>query len=37
AHLGFVWMRFSMGQLLCLAMMGAGVGLYAYYRRRDCQ
>jgi phosphatidylglycerol:prolipoprotein diacylglycerol transferase len=36
AHLGFVWMRFSMGQLLCLAMIAAGLGLYAYYRRRDC-
>ena len=37
AHLGFVWMRFSMGQLLCLAMAGAGLVLYLYYRRRDCQ
>ncbi|MEE4607289.1 MAG: prolipoprotein diacylglyceryl transferase [Desulfobacteraceae bacterium] len=37
AHLGFVWMRFSMGQLLCMAMMGAGMGLYAFYRRRDWQ
>lgn len=37
AHLGFVWLRFSMGQLLCLAMMGAGVGAYLFYRRRDCQ
>jgi phosphatidylglycerol---prolipoprotein diacylglyceryl transferase len=37
AHLGFVWMRFSMGQLLCLAMAGAGLGLYAFYHRRDCQ
>ncbi len=32
AHLGFVWLRFSMGQLLCLAMVGAGSGLYGYYR-----
>jgi phosphatidylglycerol:prolipoprotein diacylglycerol transferase len=37
AHLGFVWKHFSMGQLLCLAMAGAGLGLYAFYRRRDCQ
>jgi phosphatidylglycerol:prolipoprotein diacylglycerol transferase len=37
AHLGFVWTRFSMGQLLCLAMAGAGLVLYLYYRRRDCQ
>lgn len=37
AHLGFVWMHFSMGQLLCLAMVGAGAGLYAFYHRRDCQ
>jgi phosphatidylglycerol:prolipoprotein diacylglycerol transferase len=36
AHLGFVWMGFSMGQLLCLAMMGAGVGMYVFYHRRDC-
>jgi phosphatidylglycerol:prolipoprotein diacylglycerol transferase len=34
AHLGFVWMHFSMGQLLCLAMVGAGAGLYAFYRRQ---
>jgi phosphatidylglycerol:prolipoprotein diacylglycerol transferase len=37
AHLGFVWKHFSIGQLLCLAMAGAGLGLYAFYRRRDCQ
>jgi phosphatidylglycerol:prolipoprotein diacylglycerol transferase len=35
AHLGFIFLRFSMGQLLCLAMMGAGAGLYRHYRRRD--
>ena len=35
AHLGFVFLSFSMGQLLCLAMMGAGAGLYLYYRRLD--
>jgi phosphatidylglycerol:prolipoprotein diacylglycerol transferase len=34
AHLGFVWWHFSMGQLLCLAMIAAGMGLYAYLRRR---
>ncbi|ACF46123.1 MAG: prolipoprotein diacylglyceryl transferase [Prosthecochloris sp.] len=27
AHLGFVFMQFSMGQLLCLAMMAAGIGV----------
>ena len=35
AHLGFILLGFSMGQLLCLAMIGAGVGLYFYYRRVD--
>lgn len=28
AHLGFIWMRLSMGQLLCLAMIAAGVVLF---------
>lgn len=28
AHLGFVFMGFSMGQVLCLLMMGAGVALW---------
>jgi phosphatidylglycerol:prolipoprotein diacylglycerol transferase len=35
AHLGFVLLSFSMGQLLCLGMIGAGVGLYFHYRRMD--
>ena len=35
AQLGFVFLGFSMGQMLCLAMVGAGLGLYAYYRRQD--
>lgn len=35
AQLGFVLWRFSMGQILCLLMVGAGVGLYRHYRRLD--
>lgn len=35
AHLGFVFLRFSMGQVLCLAMMAAGAGLYAYLWNRE--
>ena len=27
AHMGFVWLNFSMGQVLCLAMMIVGIGL----------
>ena len=33
AHLGFVLFRLSMGQLLCLAMIAAGAGLYVVLRR----
>jgi phosphatidylglycerol:prolipoprotein diacylglycerol transferase len=35
AHLGLVWVSLSMGQLLCLAMILAGVFLLAIYRRRQ--
>ena len=34
AHLGFVLLRFSMGQVLCLAMMAVAAGLFLYLRRR---
>lgn len=30
AHLGFVFFNFSMGQMLCIAMMTVGIGLYLY-------
>ncbi len=33
AHLGFVFLSFSMGQVLCFLMMAAGAGLYACLRR----
>ncbi len=33
AHLGFVLSSFSMGQILCAAMMAGGMGLYFYLRR----
>lgn len=31
-HLGFIWASLSMGQLLCLLMVGAGMGVFAYRR-----
>lgn len=34
AHIGFVLFRFSMGQLLCLAMIAAGVLLLKLYSKR---
>jgi phosphatidylglycerol:prolipoprotein diacylglycerol transferase len=30
-HLGFILLNFSMGQLLCAAMMLTGLGLFGYY------
>ena len=33
AHLGFVFLSFSMGQVLCAAMMTCGIGLSLYLRR----
>lgn len=35
AHLGFVFLSFSMGQLLCMAMIAAGVGLYCILQRAE--
>lgn len=32
-HLGFVFLSFSMGQLLCLGMIAAGAILYVYFRK----
>jgi phosphatidylglycerol:prolipoprotein diacylglycerol transferase len=34
AHLGFVFFSLSMGQMLCLAMITAGAGLYAWLHFR---
>ena len=34
AHLGFVFLSFSMGQILCALMIAAGIGLYVYLRRQ---
>jgi phosphatidylglycerol:prolipoprotein diacylglycerol transferase len=34
AHLGFVLLSFSMGQILCLLMIAAGTLLYFYLWRR---
>lgn len=36
-HLGFVLMRFSMGQLLCSAMILTGSLLFYYYRRHPVE
>ena len=35
AHLGFVFLSFSMGQILCALMIAAGVGLYVYLQRQE--
>jgi phosphatidylglycerol:prolipoprotein diacylglycerol transferase len=35
AHLGFVLFSFSMGQILCLLMVAAGMLLYVYLWRRE--
>ena len=35
AHLGFVLFSFSMGQILCLLMIAAGMFLYVYLWRRE--
>lgn len=35
AHLGFVLLSFSMGQLLCLIMVAAGILLYSYLARHS--
>jgi phosphatidylglycerol:prolipoprotein diacylglycerol transferase len=33
-HIGFVFLSFSMGQILCALMIAAGFGLYVYLHRR---
>jgi phosphatidylglycerol:prolipoprotein diacylglycerol transferase len=35
AHIGFVFLSFSMGQILCSLMIAAGIGLYFYLRRQE--
>ena len=35
AHLGFILLSFSMGQVLCLLMIGSGVFLLVYLTRRQ--
>jgi phosphatidylglycerol:prolipoprotein diacylglycerol transferase len=37
AQLGFVFLSFSMGQLLCSAMIGAGIALWIWFVRTDRQ
>jgi phosphatidylglycerol---prolipoprotein diacylglyceryl transferase len=34
-HIGFVFLSFSMGQILCSLMIAAGVFLYVYLQRRE--
>jgi len=34
-HIGFVWMSFSMGQILCGLMTGGGILLYLYLSRLE--
>ena len=33
AHIGFIFLSFSMGQLLCALMIAGGIGLYLYLRQ----
>ncbi|MFC1585381.1 prolipoprotein diacylglyceryl transferase [Fibrobacterota bacterium] len=35
SHLGFVFLQFSMGQVLCLVMIATGAGLFVYLRGRS--
>jgi phosphatidylglycerol:prolipoprotein diacylglycerol transferase len=35
AHLGFIFLSFSMGQILCTIMIAAGIGLYLYLRQKE--
>jgi phosphatidylglycerol:prolipoprotein diacylglycerol transferase len=35
AHLGFIFLFFSMGQLLCMAMIIAGIGLFFLLKRAE--
>jgi phosphatidylglycerol:prolipoprotein diacylglycerol transferase len=34
-HLGFVFLWFTMGQILCFAMVCCGIFLYIYQRKRS--
>jgi phosphatidylglycerol:prolipoprotein diacylglycerol transferase len=33
AHIGFIFLSFSMGQVLCALMIAGGIGLYLYLRQ----
>ncbi|MGD2185024.1 MAG: prolipoprotein diacylglyceryl transferase [Desulfobacterales bacterium] len=35
AHIGFVFLSFSMGQILCALMIAGGIGLYFYLRQKE--
>ena len=35
AHLGFVFLSFSMGQMLCIGMMLVAIGLFIYLKNRE--
>ncbi|RMH70098.1 MAG: prolipoprotein diacylglyceryl transferase [Gemmatimonadetes bacterium] len=37
AHLGFVFLQFSMGQMLCLGMMGVAIGMWMWGRRVEAK
>ena len=35
AHIGFIFLSFSMGQILCALMIAGGIGLYLYLRQTE--
>jgi phosphatidylglycerol:prolipoprotein diacylglycerol transferase len=37
AHLGFIFLSFSMGQILCTMMIAGGIGLYFYLKKIEQQ
>lgn len=37
AHLGFIFLSFSMGQILCTMMIAGGIGLYFYLKQIEQQ
>lgn len=37
AHLGFIFLSFSMGQILCTIMIAGGIGLYFYLKQIEQQ
>jgi phosphatidylglycerol:prolipoprotein diacylglycerol transferase len=37
AHLGFIFLGFSMGQILCVMMIAGGIGLYFYLKQIEQQ